>query len=193
MLSPDAACLKDLRDMRVTFEQAPGFSAPGTCSVANPVRITGDERVGWNHPGVTSCSMARTLETFESQVVQPLAMRHLGQKVVRLDHMGTYDCRTQVNKTTAAAGTAGMPPSRGGRLSEHAKGQAIDLGGFVLADGSAISVKKDWQGTGKKAEFLHAVAMASCDVFNVVLTPNHDRFHQDHLHLDIGPHKLCGY
>ena len=66
------------------------------------------------------------------------------------------------------------------------------MGGFELADGTVISVKKDWRGAGKRSEFLQEVARASCEHFNVVLTPNHNRLHNDHLHLDIGPHRLCG-
>ena len=186
LLDPDAACLKDLRDSRVAFEPALEFNTGGSCGVVNPVRVSGD----WNKAGVVSCQMARTVVRFEAEVVQPLAMRHFGQPVKRLNHMGTYDCRTQRNGTKAAAAKKG---STGGRLSEHSKGQAIDLGGFELADGTVVSVKKDWNGAGAKSAFLQAVAQASCQTFNVVLTPNHDRLHQDHLHLDIGPHKLCGY
>jgi hypothetical protein len=182
LIDPYTACLKDLRDSRVAFEPVGEYETGGSCGIANPVRVSAAP-VDWNKPGVMSCEMARTVARFEAEVVQPLALRHFGQRVVRLNHMGTYDCRTQ--RTTKAA-TAG-------RISEHSKGQALDLGGFGLADGTVVSVKKDWRGAGQKSEFLQAVAQASCQTFNVVLTPNHDRLHQDHLHLDIGPHRLCGY
>ena len=188
-LDPDAACLKELRDRKVAFEVQAPFGTPGSCSVANPVKVTGDAQLSWNHPGVMSCAMARSVERFETQVVQPAAQKYLGQKVARLHHMGTYACRTRRTETTTASAGSGVA---GGRLSEHAKGQAIDVGAFELADGQVISVKKDWQGAGKKSAFLQEVAQRSCDYFNVVLTPNHNRLHNDHLHLDIGPHRLCG-
>lgn len=190
ILDPDSACLKDLRDRRVAFEPQAAFGNPGSCAVANPVKVTADSQTHWNRPGVMSCSMARVVDRFETQVVQAAAARILGQRVARLHHMGTYDCRSRRTETTVAS--SGEGKSRGGRLSEHGKGQAIDIGGFELADGTMISVKKDWQGAGKKSEFLQAVARASCEHFNVVLTPNHNKLHADHLHLDIGPHKLCG-
>ncbi len=177
--------------MHVTFERQPPVGAPGSCSVANPVKVSGDSQAVWNRPGVLSCAMARTVERFEQQVVQPVALRVLGQRVARLVHMGTYACRTRRTDTkVAAAGNGGVA---GGRLSEHGKGQAIDLGGFELADGTVVSVKKDWSGAGRKSEFLQELARASCEHFNVVLTPNHNALHADHLHLDIGPHRLCGY
>lgn len=191
ILNPDAACLQDLRDLHVTFEaQAP--TPAGVCSVANPVKVSGDAQLRWSQPGLVSCTMARSIERFEAQVVEPAALKIFGQPVVRLVHMGTYNCRTRRTETTiAATGTKGA--AAGGRLSEHAKGQAIDVGGFVLADGTVITVKHDWHGAGKRSEFLQEVARASCEHFNVVLTPNHNRLHQDHLHLDMGPHRLCGY
>ncbi|HXP95874.1 MAG TPA: extensin family protein, partial [Telmatospirillum sp.] len=78
------------------------------------------------------------------------------------------------------------------RLSQHAFGRALDVTGFELADGTVISVMKDWRNRGAKSEFLHQVAQGACKMFSVVLTPNYNAEHHDHLHLDIGPHKLCG-
>jgi hypothetical protein len=188
ILDPDSACLKELRDHRVVFEPQASLGH-GSCEVANPVKVTADSNMAWNHPGLLSCTMAKIIDRFDSQVVQPAAKRIFGQPVVKLHHMGTYNCRNRRTETTVAAANMG---SRGGRLSEHAKGRAIDIGSFQLADGTIISVKHDWHGSGKKSEFLQQVARASCEQFNVVLTPNYNRLHNDHLHLDIGPHRLCG-
>jgi hypothetical protein len=188
LLDPDAICLRDLERDHVVFEPAREYSVAGSCGVPNPVRVSA-AGAQWSSPGVVSCQMARQIDRFELDVVQPLAQKFFGQPVVRLNHMGTYNCRNQRNSAVASA----KKGRTGGRLSEHAKGQAIDIGGFQLADGSVISVKTHWTGAGRKSEFLHEVAQASCDTFNVVLTPNHNREHHDHLHLDIGPHKLCGY
>jgi len=47
-------------------------------------------------------------------------------------------------------------------------------------------------GTGAKALFLHEVAKGACGIFDMVLTPYSNAFHQDHLHLDTGPYKHCG-
>lgn len=189
LVDPDTACLQDLSAAHATF-QALGNFGEGHCSIANPVRLSGGA-IAWNRPGVLSCPMARTLTRFEAEVVQPLAQKHFGQAVRRINHFGTYDCRTQRNDTAQAA--AGQGTSKGGRLSEHAKGQAIDFAGVELANGRVISVKDHWRAGGAAGAFLHELARASCRNFNVVLTPNHDRLHQDHIHMDIGPHTLCGY
>ncbi|HYC13481.1 MAG TPA: extensin family protein, partial [Stellaceae bacterium] len=34
-------------------------------------------------------------------------------------------------------------------------------------------------------------ASRACDYFSVVLSPDSDRYHYNHLHFDIGPWRLC--
>jgi hypothetical protein len=75
-------------------------------------------------------------------------------------------------------------------MSEHATGRAIDLAGFELADGSRVSVKDDWD-EGQRGRFLREIATRACAYFSVVLTPETDRHHRDHLHLDVGPWRAC--
>lgn len=188
ILDPDTACLQDLARLGVEFQAVNTFGAPDQgCEVANPVSVSATG-VPWNRPSVVSCAMARTLARYQTDVLQPLAQAHFGQAIKRIHHAGTYACRIRRNNTTAQVGKV-----KGGRLSEHSKGQAIDIMAFELADGTMISVKNDWLGKAAKSAFLRDAAKESCGVFNVVLTPNHDRFHQDHFHLDIGPFTLCGY
>jgi Uncharacterized protein conserved in bacteria len=187
ILNPDAVCLQDLSRLGVAFQPVDAFGDAGQgCAVANPVNVSATG-AAWNRPSVVSCAMARTLARYQAEVLEPLARRHFGQDLKRIHHAGTYACRIRRNNTTAQVGSA-----KGGRLSEHSKGQAIDIMAFELADGTTVSVKRDWRGAAAKSSFLRDVAKASCGVFNVVLTPNYDRFHQDHLHLDIGPYALCG-
>ena len=191
IVDPDTACLQDLATLGVSFQPVASFGDPGQgCGIANAVKVSATGSA-WNRPGVLSCPMARVLANYQRDVLEPLAQQRFGQSLKKIHHAGTYDCRIRRNNSTATAASLGG--SRGGRLSEHSKGQAIDLMAFELADGTMVSVKRDWRAGGAKAAFLKDVAKASCNTFNVVLTPNHDRFHQDHLHLDIGPHTLCGY
>jgi len=192
-LDPDAACLKDLRDHGVAFEPLAEVAPPASpaCRIANPVKVSGEADIGWNRAGVLSCTTMQVVTRFETEVVQPAAQRHFGQKVARLLHMGTYECRARRTDSTVAAAAAGKPV-RGGRLSEHGRGQAIDVGGFELADGRTITVRRDWRAGGPASAFLREVAQGACEHFSVVLTPNYNAVHADHLHLDIGPHKLCG-
>lgn len=178
-LSEGAACRARLASKNVIFQAVDpiGDESRG-CGVGNPVKVSAAD-TSWNQAAVVDCKFAESILAFEEEVVQPAARRYFGTEVARLRHMGTYNCR---NKTGG--------PRKG--LSEHAFGRAIDIGGFELADGTVIDVRRDWAGAGAKSAFLQEVSRQACRRFSVVLTPNHDVFHKDHLHLDSGRYRLCG-
>ena len=88
------------------------------------------------------------------------------EKIESFSHMGTLNCRKM----------------RGGDfLSEHSFGNAIDISKI---DG--ISIKYYWGTDTIKASRLHEVAANACGHFSNVLTPETNRAHYDHIHLDIG-------
>ena len=78
-----------------------------------------------------------------------------------------------------------------GRLSQHALGNAIDIGGFDLSDGTRIDVESDWAAHGPRRDFLRDMGKRACAYFNVVLTPSSDALHRNHFHFDVGPYRLC--
>ena len=170
-LSP-AVCRADLDRLHVQY--VPAQAPEGPCPVYDAVRVNADG-VPWNQSGLLTCDLALRLDQFTTEVVQPAARRYLHASVVELRHFGTYACRSQPN----------------GEWSEHAKGDAIDVAGFVLDNGDTVMVERDWRGDGPKSEFLHAVARGACRLFSVVLTPHTNYDHRNHFHLDIGPWKDC--
>jgi hypothetical protein len=121
--------------------------------------------------------MALTLAEFDERVIQPAAIRHFGRPATVLRQIGAYSCRQR---------------SGGGRLSQHASGQAIDIAGFEISGGPRALVREHWRDNGPRGRFLREVARAACAAFSVVLTPSHDVWHADHLHFDIGKDRLCG-
>jgi hypothetical protein len=169
-------CLKDLSARGVTYRVAAIRASTGPCEVDNPVQVTKAE-VAWNQPAVMTCALADRLDRFLNEAVAPLARRYLSTEVTRLDHFGAYSCRP-------VAGQAG-------RWSEHAAGRAIDVAGFLTESEGRVSVERDWNRPGPKRDFLRAVAKRACDYFSVVLTPESDKFHYNHLHFDIGRYHLC--
>ena len=175
-ISSAEQCLRDLGALGVGFHAAATPVSNGPCAVANPVEVQ-STGLPWNHPGLLSCSMAEKVDRFTVEVVEPLAQRYFAMPVIRLNQIGAYSCR-------AIAGHAG-------RWSEHAVGRAIDIAGFDLANGDTISVQRDWYAGGPKGAFLRAVAEGACTYFSVVLTPESNRDHYNHMHFDIGPYKLC--
>jgi hypothetical protein len=80
----------------------------------------------------------------------------------------------------------------GKHMSEHSRGLAIDVAGFLLSNGEFVSVEHDWHGGGRRAEFLHEFARAACGKFGVVLTPDANRAHFNHIHIDASRYHVCG-
>ena len=72
--------------------------------------------------------------------------------------------------------------------SEHAKGDAIDIGSFVLADGRRIPVKQQNSDIRLSTDLVHALRMTACGYFTTVLGPGSDTAHEEHLHFDSGMH-----
>lgn len=169
------ACLAQLDRSAVSFAIVAQPVSRSACVVATPVQVSA-AGIAWNQPGVVSCSFALKLDAFAEEDVQAAARRHLGTSVRLIRHFGTYACRREPD----------------GRWSQHAHGNAIDIAGFELADGRVILVQRDWRRRDAAGSFLHEVARRACARFSVVLTPDSDRDHYNHIHIDAGPYKLCG-
>ena len=170
-------CLSTLSQQRIAFERVTVGAGRGACAVENAVRVD-RLAIPWNRPAVLSCTLAAALDRFERESVQTLALRHLGQPVARIHQLGSYDCRRE---------NGGRP----GRWSQHASGNAIDIGAFELSDGTVIKVAEGWSARGPRRDFLREVARSACQHFMVVLTPDGDGSHADHFHFDVGPYRLC--
>lgn len=157
-----------LQDIR-----APAVSAGEQCGYADGMRLRsgGPREIAYRPDVVTSCPVAASLALWEQHVLQPAAERYFGSRVAAIDHLGSYSCR-RIN---------GRPD---GRYSEHSTADAIDIAGFRLADGTRISVLRDWNGDGAGAAFLREVRDGACPLYATVLSPDYNAAHADHLHLD---------
>jgi hypothetical protein len=163
----------------IVFTPVPDTRDASTgCAMKNVVYVS-QSYIPYNHDCLMTCSLTLAMYKFEKNVVQPLAQKHFGQPVVKIHHVGTYNCR----------------PVRGSSvlLSEHAYANAIDIIAFQLQDGRMISIEQHWNQQGQEAKFLHDVAQKACKRFRKVLTPNYNDLHHDHFHFDQGFVKLCGY
>lgn len=126
-------CLKTLGPVTAEISPADPLRA-GTCGAPAPLEVS---RVG-SRPGVVirppatlNCAMLRRLAEWLETVVQPSARDLLGTDIVAISSLSGYQCRNRNNAIT-------------GVLSEHAYANAIDLSGFITADGRRIEVLKSW-------------------------------------------------
>ncbi|HJS09310.1 MAG TPA: extensin family protein, partial [Pirellulales bacterium] len=68
----------------------------------------------------------------------------------------------------------------GAKLSEHGKGNAVDVRSFVLADGRSIGLTDISVAKG----FRDEIRDSACHRFTTVLGPGADAQHESHIHLD---------
>jgi hypothetical protein len=119
-----------------------------------------------------ACPIVSALDRWITEAVQPAALRWFGAPVIEIKQISAYSCR-------------GMNGNPNAHISEHAFGNALDVAGFMLADGRRISVKDGWHGLAEEQGFLRDVQAAACQRFNTVLAPGSNAYHYDHIHVDL--------
>jgi hypothetical protein len=167
----------------VRFTALPPRNAGEQCGYSDAVRFRsgGALSIAWRPVDLgTSCPVAAALALWEWHVVQPAALEHLGSRVVAIDHFGSYSCRRIYGRSEGA-------------WSEHATANAVDVAGFRLADGRRITLIADWNDRAGKGRFLRAVRDGACGLFATVLSPDYNRAHADHLHLDQANRGAAGW
>lgn len=155
------------------------------CGFDNAFRIE-ETSVSVGAPFTLSCRAALSLAMWERHGLQQAAEAHLGGRVVRIEHFGSYACRNVYGQDDR-------------RRSQHATADALDIAGFVLADGRRIRLAGDWkQALAMQQEpitpesaFLRAARDAACRWFDAVLGPDYNAAHADHFHFDRGPARIC--
>lgn len=170
-------CQAVLETARMRFATLDDRETGQGCGFSNAVRVIRTQ-VEIGAPFSLTCRAAVSLALWEQHVMQPEAERVLGAPVRRLEHYGSYACRNVYGREA-------------GRRSQHATANALDIAGFVLADGRRVSVLRDWPRENDESEFLRAVQKGACRFFNGVLGPEYNQAHADHLHFDRGPYRIC--
>ena len=152
------------------------ITAPG-CGYTNAVRIE-HMQMGVSSPFAVSCREALSLAMWERHVVEPAAQKYFALPITKVEHFGSYACRTLYGRPKAS-------------MSHHATADAFDFAGFVIGGEKRIRVVRDWNGSGPEAKFLREIHDGACNYFDSVLGPNYNAAHRDHFHLDRGRYKVC--
>ena len=150
-----------------------------TCEIADPVYLHGPIHgvsfrylVGGDEgPVLVACELARAIEKMAALLAD--------RGVVDFQHLGTYNCRVIAGSDS---------------ISMHGYALAIDLQGFLLDDGTELTVLDDWEdGVADPVTFggqwLKDVATSMFDegIYNIILTPEYNAAHDNHFHCDLTP------
>lgn len=162
------------------IEKVGKVRARGACGIDRGLEVSAlaGGRVVVGPSATLNCPMTAALESWMQTTVQPAAIAWFGQPVVRIKQLASYACRSRNSE-------------RGAKLSEHGFGNALDIAGFVLADGRTITVKGHWNGDLNARSFLRETFAGACENFKTALGPG-VRNHSDHFHLDLAHHNEAG-
>ncbi|MCA1367780.1 extensin family protein [Bradyrhizobium sp. BRP14] len=170
-----ASCLSALRSLGSTFAEADRIDDGKGCGIDKPIDVDAIlPDVALKPEGMMRCETALALARWTKETATPAAKAAFGPDtgIAALNQASTYVCRLRNNGTT-------------GKISEHARGNAVDIASFTLADGKIIEIQpRDEDGTMAGA-FQRAVTASACLYFTTVLDPGSDEAHEDHLHLDV--------
>ena len=110
---------------------------------------SGANKVEISPPATINCAMVVSLHAWVEKTLQPAAQEALGSPVTRLRNASGYACRNRIGSQFHAD-----------RLSEHALANAIDIAGFVTADGRTVEVARHWGPTARDQREAEKVAAA---------------------------------
>ncbi len=131
--SAQKACRKILSRINAVVEPVTPIKK-GPCGDAAPVKLSalhGEHTVRFRPAATINCQMVLALDTWVRRGLQPLAQKHLGAPITTISVMSSYSCRNRYNK-------------KKGRLSEHGKANALDIGGFYISNGARTDLLSHW-------------------------------------------------
>jgi hypothetical protein len=180
MPASEVACRQRLKKLRVEFTDIPRISNGKSCGIDYPIQLTGLSGGIDVKPAVKlNCEVTEAFAKWVKNELAPSARYRYLSGIKTIKPLGGYSCRTMNSK-------------RGNPMSEHAHGNAIDVGKFVLNSGKEIDVRKPGFFAFREKGLLKAVRSDSCKYFNTVLGPGSDPQHKDHFHFDLRERK-SGY
>ncbi|MGE0062656.1 MAG: extensin family protein [Xanthobacteraceae bacterium] len=104
----------------------------------------------------------------------------IGSEIKKVVAYNSYECRPR-NRVFGA----------NVKVSEHGKGNALDIRAFVRADGSTI----DPTSIKESRPLREAIRKSACERFATVLGPGSDGYHEEHIHVDAAErhnnYKIC--
>lgn len=179
-------CYAKLDDAGVRYERVDSDKARG---VQYPTRLQGPvggveivqhDRRAPNHQAILDCRLALAVLTWAP------SLRRAG--VRRIEHYSMYRPGARVGGS--------------GKRSGHSSGMALDAARFHLENGQVVDVLTDWEDRDRgdapcprrddeawQSRLLRGLVCEAVDrnLFQVVITPHHDRAHENHVHLELRP------
>ncbi|MGN6551940.1 MAG: extensin family protein [Pararhizobium sp.] len=173
MPADQVACRQELKRLGVTYAELPPIHQGRACGIDHPIKLialSGGIRI---KPAATlDCKVTAEFAKWVKSDLAPAARTRYFSGISSITQLSSYSCRT-------------MNSQRGAPMSEHAHGNAIDVGAITLNSGRRIDVRKPGWFAFRQRGFLNTVRAESCDHFTTVLGPGTNKYHWNHFHFDL--------
>jgi hypothetical protein len=177
MPAAEKACRQRLKRLGVTYRDLPAINNGPGCSIPHPVEVTRlSGGIEIKPAAKLNCQITDAFAQWVKNELAPAARVRYVSGVKSIHQMSSYSCRTMNSK-------------RGAPMSEHASGNAIDIGKITLNNGKAIKVRQPGLFAFREKSLLNTVRADSCKYFTTVLGPGSDVHHKDHFHFDLRTRK----
>jgi hypothetical protein len=179
--SEPSECRKRL-DLVAAISPMPRLIGPGACGGDDMVQldavlIPGKARVAVKPAPVIRCTMAEQLALWIRDEAAP-RVAAAGPALRSVETYDDFDCRGR-NRVVGA------------KMSEHGKGNAVDVRSFTTVDGRAMQLTD----INASKELRDTLRQTACARFSTVLGPGSDGHHEEHIHLDLaerrGNYRIC--
>ncbi|WP_428425619.1 extensin family protein [Pararhizobium sp.] len=180
-----AACLADLKAIGAVFKEETRIDDGKGCGIDKPLTLsTVLPGIALKPEGKMRCETALELARWTKDAVLPAAKVALESEgeLTTINQASSYICRLRNNAAT-------------GKISEHARGNAIDIASFTFKNGKSIEIQPRDEDSTLAGAFQRAVTATGCLYFETVLDPGSDEAHENHLHFDVierkGGYRYC--
>ena len=153
------------------YAPVPMQPEPAQCAAIDLVQVgkvlmPDGTQVSFNPPPTLRCNMAEAVAQWIRAEVGPAAAE-LGAPLTAVTDVDSYQCRGRNN----------VP---GAKLSEHGRGNALDISAIKLGNGALFNLTDPLV----SKPFREQMRALACGRFTTVLGPGSDAYHSDHIHLD---------
>ena len=178
-------CESELQALGVVFNDIPRIDDGNGCGIDKPIKVSEAlPGIKLKPEAVFRCPVALALARWMKESVIPtasVAAKDQG-RIVAVNQASSYICRLRNGAET-------------GKVSEHARGNAIDIASFSFERGKDIAVQPRREDSTLIGAFQRTISAAGCLYFATVLDPESDAAHETHFHLDVlernGGYRYC--
>ncbi len=178
-------CVQELQSLGVVFKDISRIDDGNGCGIDKPVKVSEVlPGIKIKPDAVFRCPVALALARWMKESVIPAAKVAAPDQgnIVGINQASSYICRLRNGAET-------------GKVSEHARGNAIDVASFSFEKGKDIAVQPRREDSTLIGAFQRTVSAAGCLYFTTVLDPESDAAHETHFHLDVlerkGGYRYC--